>query len=280
MGGLAAGPVTPWCPSFGARGARSEQRAPGHGRWGRCGGLWIYRRRSAPRAKDATACHPLCDGVLLSRFVPQRAGALAALRIGRRRGRRTARGRLRRQPLRARAAAQCGQGAGRVPRMRPASPRLRARRVPSMPERAPGGLQLQRPRHLPSIIERVVKPLKQLGRLDDEIADDPEPQVLLALRPASAVSGPFAEEPLPPLSRSRGTPRAKRVAEGSVQARTATASTRRPPSAEAEPLDAPALAVADAPGRFLRRDRPALALRVERSRERVTPRSGGAARGR
>ena len=52
---------------------------------------------------------------------------------------------------------------------------------------------------LDDIIERVFKTLKKHGRLDDDLDDEPEPQMLLALRPASGPRGPFVEEPLPPL---------------------------------------------------------------------------------
>ena len=51
---------------------------------------------------------------------------------------------------------------------------------------------------LDTIIDRVTRTLKKHGRLDDDNDDEPEPQLLIALRPARAPGGgPFVADPLP-----------------------------------------------------------------------------------
>ena len=52
---------------------------------------------------------------------------------------------------------------------------------------------------LDEIIERITQLLKKHGRLDDDLDEDPEPQLLLALRPTRATGGAAVEDPLPRL---------------------------------------------------------------------------------
>ena len=52
---------------------------------------------------------------------------------------------------------------------------------------------------LDAIIDRVTRTLKKHGRLHDDKDDEPEPQLLMALRPARGPAGPFVADPLPRL---------------------------------------------------------------------------------
>ena len=83
---------------------------------------------------------------------------------------------------------------------------------PNTPDARPRFVELPPPTNediatlLDEIIDRVTTMLKQHGRLDDDDLDDaPAPHLLLALAPTSRANpGAATEDPLPPLSRSRG----------------------------------------------------------------------------
>ena len=79
-------------------------------------------------------------------------------------------------------------------------------RTPTDPDARPRIVELDPPQDpdvaalLDKIIQRVIQLLQKHGRLDDDLDEDPDSQLLLALRPARPPpAAPAIQEPLPPL---------------------------------------------------------------------------------